>query len=141
MLFQTLGVACIIALGQYDFIFGLTIHHVQNQHIFERLYDSLRQTHLIRSPITFLFFLANFVPSYFLIRAYPRVPWAIIFTVFGGIVGYLGTVYRMWPEDQLVTFGEHFEGTNLNLILFSFPVLSRKLTIYPRHFLCPISTS
>eukprot|EP01038_Epipyxis_sp_PR26KG_P015538 gene15538-20979_t len=102
----TLGVAIIIGLGQLDFSIGLEIHHDKTTEFYQK----------------FLILVG--------IRKYPKMPWNIILCVFGGLIGYAGSIIYIWAFSDLVTVAHHFEGVDLSLRFITFPTWSDEVYSY-----------
>lgn len=117
----TLGVSFIIGLGQLDYALGLEIHHDRSLDFVGRVRDSLNHIHEIPSPVSFAFFLVNFMCLFTLVKFFPKIPWNIVLCVIGAVVGYFGKVQEQWPASDLITLGQHFAGVNLSLELFNMP--------------------
>ena len=82
----TVGVAIIIGFGQYDNAMGLAFKHSHTEfHL--KLMESFYYTPSLMQGRTFAFFAANFAALFVLTPAYPKVPWAVVVTVVGIVVG------------------------------------------------------
>jgi len=82
----TAGVAIIIGFGQYDNAMGLAIKHTHTEfHL--KLVESFYYTPTLMQGRTFAFFAVNFAALFVLMPAYPTVPWAVLVTVVGILVG------------------------------------------------------
>ena len=116
----TAGVAMIIVIGQYDNALGLTFKHTHSEP-YMKLAESIYYTPSMINFETFLFFLANFGALLYLTPRYPQVPWSVVLTVVGIIIG----MTNCRPGDifySLVTLEEKYGDLKLQLV--TLPVVS-----------------
>ena len=86
-----------------------------------KLAESVYYTPSMINYETFLFFLANFGALMYLTPRFPQVPWSVVLTLLGVIIG----MTNSRPGDLfncLVTLEEKYG--DLKLQLFTFPVVS-----------------
>src|SRR5579885_543178 len=100
----TLGVACIIALNQLNFAFGLQ-HVTKHETFFENVLESLSHIDTISMPTTLVFIL--FLVSLFVCTQYiQQLPAVIIMTPLGILLGYLSSL--SYISVTLETLGDRF---------------------------------
>lgn len=85
----TLGIACIIALNQLNFIFGLRNLQVHAEFI-DNVQESLRHLHEISWP-TVIVFVSFFIALQLLRRYFRAIPGAVLLSPIGILLGYFGT--------------------------------------------------
>ncbi|KAH9593350.1 SLC26A/SulP transporter domain [Trypanosoma melophagium] len=104
------GVAIVIAVGQIPSALGL--QGVQpREKLLEKLMEDYKQIHTTSIPDTLLF-LVTIIPLLVLSKRYNKVPWQIVFTLFGVLVAHI------IPKGSLVLLSMKYP--NLTLNFFSF---------------------
>ena len=83
----TAGVAIIICLGQVDSALGLTAKHISSKMINKFMESMFHISELQLHPITPIFFLINFIVLLYLLKKFPKYPWAVLITIIG--IGYI----------------------------------------------------
>ncbi|ORC89109.1 Sulfate transporter [Trypanosoma theileri] len=104
------GVAIVIAVGQIPSALGL--QGVQpKEKLLEKLMEDYRRIDTLSIPDTLLF-LVTIIPLLVLSKRYNKIPWQIVFTLFGVLVAHL------LPKGSLVLLSMKYP--NLSLNFFSF---------------------
>jgi len=117
----TVGVAFIIALNQTNSALGLTGIPLKETFL-ENTYESL--IHIGNTNfISLLFFAINLTALIILGRKWPQIPWAIIISSFGILVGFL-TSKNYIPLELLTLSGRYGE---MNFQIVNIPQLDSRL--------------
>jgi SulP family sulfate permease len=110
----TFGVAVLIGFGQIDSALGLSFKH-QYTEFYMRVLESFYYAPSLTNFRTCLFFAANFGALVTLIPRYPKVPWAVILTIVGIVVGMLNGQEGA-PLHSLITLEDKYGDFKLSLI-------------------------
>ncbi|RNC42587.1 Sulfate transporter [Trypanosoma cruzi] len=116
------GVAIVIAVGQIPSALGLK-GVAQRETIMEKLKEDYRCLGTISVPDTLLF-LVTVVPLLILSKRYNKIPWQIIFTLFGILMA------QVLPRGSFVLLNMKYPDLSLNFFAFS----SLDLLINPQWF-------
>jgi SulP family sulfate permease len=112
----TLGVALVIAFGQFNAAFGLS-GLPKHEHFFSNVVESF--THLPQASLsTFLLFSVFLTLLFVLRRLIPKLPGALLLSPFGILLGYLSTIGAI-PFLKLTTLGSMFG--DISFQLFQLP--------------------
>jgi len=116
----TLGVALIIALGQFNAAFGIT-NLTAHESFIKNLIDSLSHLGQISIPTVFIFIV--FLIGLLLFKKFlPKLPGAIVLAPFGIILGYLTSIGQIPLNIQ--TLGDKFGTIQFHLFQLSYPSFS-----------------
>ena len=110
----TFGVAFLIGFGQLDAALGLSFKHSYPQ-FYMRVAESLYYAPTLTKKETVIFFLLNFGALVVLIPKYPKIPWAVIFTVIGIFVG-MTNDQEGTPLHELMTLQDRYGDFKLALL-------------------------
>lgn len=128
----TVGVAILIAGSQFNSAFGLD-RPGQGSFV-KNMYDSFQ--HLGETnPYAFGLFFIQFIVLFFLVQKFPKIPWSIIITMIGILLGFLSNS-ELIPIN-ISTLDNKYPGLELDLVKFpkfstdqfNFAVISYSFTI------------
>ena len=117
----SVGVAVIIAISQFPNAFGLT-RLIPRDNLIQKFEEIAIHLPNASTPNT-IFFFVNIIPLFYCVIHHGKVPWALIYAVFGIIFGFCA------PTSGVVLLNNKYPRLQLNLFHFSIPDVAAYQTL------------